>query len=192
VYWVDTLVLQLPLQALDVRAQARVLALKVLRMATGAGKACNAVCCTTFGIVLRARRAAAGLRVAADLPGLWAGRVSVRVMSALMDVCRYVWHGTHLAPVACLSSTARQALFPRARTLAGGVLRVVVDVQVVARGLGRHVMVGAVLAVVVVVVHGALHRHGAVVVVVRRLARVLGGGLGVFRLTLRDGGWRMA
>ena len=105
------------------------------------------------------------------------------------------WHSigtahTHLAPVACLPSAARQALLPRAGTLRG-LLRVVVLVQVVARGLGRHVMVGAVLAVVVGV-HGALHRHGAVVVVLRRLARVLGGGLGVFRLTLRDGGWRMA
>ena len=82
VYWVDTLVLQLSLQALDVCAQARILALKVLRMATGAGDACNAVCCTTFGVVLRARRAAARLRVAADLPGLQARkeRESQRVM----------------------------------------------------------------------------------------------------------------
>jgi len=70
---------------------------------------------------------------------------------------------------------------------------VVVDVQVVARDLGRQVVVGAVLAAVVVVVHGALHRHGAVVGgVLRLLARVLG-DFGVFRLTRqRDGGWRMA
>jgi hypothetical protein len=203
VYWVDTFVLQLPLQAVDVRAQARVLALKVLRMATGAGEACDAVCCTTFGVVLRARRAAAGLRVAADLPGLWVVLVSEWSLDVWMYGCMDACHGvgtaveqtahTHLAPVACLPSAARQALLPRARTLAG-VLRVVVDVQVVARGLGRHVMMGAVLAVVVVVVHGALHRHGAVVVVLRRLAGGLAGlgVLGVFRLTLRDGGWRMA
>ena len=70
-YWVDALVFQLPLQALNVGAQAGVLALEVLRMATGAGEACDAVCGATFGVVLRARRAAAGLRVAADLSCLW-------------------------------------------------------------------------------------------------------------------------
>lgn len=72
-YWVDALVLQLFLEALNVLAQAGVLALEVLRMATGAGKACDAVCGTTFGVVLGARRAAAGLGVAADLPELRMG-----------------------------------------------------------------------------------------------------------------------
>lgn len=71
VYWVDALILQLLLEALDVLAQAGVLALEVLRMTTGAGEACDAICCTTLGVVLGARRAAAGLGIAADLPELW-------------------------------------------------------------------------------------------------------------------------
>ena len=76
-YWLETIVPQLPLQALNlrvlafiVRAQAGDLALEVLGVATGAGEACNAVCCTTFGVVLGAGRAASGLRVAAYLADL--------------------------------------------------------------------------------------------------------------------------
>lgn len=104
-YGFDALVLQLPLQALDVRAQAGVLAIEVLRMATGAGEACNAVCCTTFGVVLGAGRAAAGLRVAADLSCLRMGkRMSARGRGGTVRTgrgCMYVrmhikcvtWHG---------------------------------------------------------------------------------------------------
>lgn len=83
-YWLETVVPQLPLQALNlrvlafiVRAQAGDLALEVLGVATGAGEACNAVCCTTFGVVLGARRAAAGLGVASDLSCLRVGEVLV-------------------------------------------------------------------------------------------------------------------
>ena len=110
----------------------------------------------------------------------------------------------HLAPVACLPSAIGDAFLPRARLLCGVLLLVglllllVVDVvvwlvlvvvlllHIMAQGLCGHVLVVDVLAVspiVVVVVHGALDRHGlgAAVVVLRRLrAKVLG----VFRLTL--------
>jgi hypothetical protein len=75
VYRVNALVLQLLLEVLNMRAQARVLALQVLRMAAGPGEACNAICCTTLGVVLCAWRAAAGLWVAADLSELRARRV---------------------------------------------------------------------------------------------------------------------
>ena len=79
-YWIVALVPQLPLQALNVRAQARDFALEILGMATGAGEACDAVCCTTLGVVLGARRAAAGLGVAADLSCLRAGGESQLVI----------------------------------------------------------------------------------------------------------------
>lgn len=61
----------------------------------------------------------------------------------------------HLAPVAGLSGAIGRALLPRARALP--MLGVVLDVQVVAGVLRRHVTAGARLAVVVV--DGALHRH---------------------------------
>lgn len=77
-YWVDALILQLLLEALDVLAQAGVLALEVLRMATGASEACDAVCGATLGVVLGARRAAARLGVAADLPELRMGVMLAR------------------------------------------------------------------------------------------------------------------
>jgi hypothetical protein len=63
---------------------------------------------------------------------------------------------THLAPVAGLSGAVRGALLARARALR--VLLVVVDVQIEAGVLCGQVRVGARIAVVVV--HGALHRHG--------------------------------
>lgn len=78
VYRVETLVLQLPLQALDVCAQAGVLALEVLGMATRAREAGDAVGGAALGVVLRAGRAAAGLGVAADLPELREGWVLAR------------------------------------------------------------------------------------------------------------------
>ena len=101
-YWIDAGFFQLPLQALnvpiaglDMGAQAGVLAIQVLRMATGAGEACDAVCCTTFGVVLGAGRAAAGLRVAADLSCLREGRGRVSV------VCMYVCMYAHIKDVTC-------------------------------------------------------------------------------------------
>ena len=140
-----TLVLQLLLQALDVGAQAGVFAIEVLGMATGAGEACDAVCCTTFGVVLGAGRAAAGLGVAADLSCLWEGRrmsvggdggtVRAGCSCVCMYICTYAYiecvtrYGierrrrrrrtllTHLAPVACLTRAIRDALFPGARLL---------------------------------------------------------------------------
>lgn len=140
-----TLVLQLLLQALDVGAQAGVFAIEVLGMATGAGEACDAVCCTTFGVVLGAGRAAAGLGVAADLSCLREGRrmsvggggggtVRAGCSCVCMYICMYAYikcvtrYGierrrrrrtllTHLAPVACLTRAIRDALFPGARLL---------------------------------------------------------------------------
>ena len=97
-YWIDAGFFQLPLQALnvpiaglDMGAQAGVLAIQVLRMATGAGEACDAVCCTTFGVVLGAGRAAAGLGVAADLSSLRVeeGCQLVVCMDGCMYVCTY-------------------------------------------------------------------------------------------------------
>jgi len=93
-----TLVLQLLLQALDVGAQAGVFAIEVLGMATGAGEACDAICCTTFGVVLGAGRAAAGLGVAADLSCLRKGRRmsvgggggTVRAGCSCVSVCMYM------------------------------------------------------------------------------------------------------
>ena len=99
-YWLVTLVLQLLLQALDVGAQAGIFAIEVLGMATGAGEACDAVCCTTFGVVLGAGRAAAGLGVAADLSCLREGRRmsvggggggAVRTGCSCVYVCVYIW-----------------------------------------------------------------------------------------------------
>jgi len=117
----------------------------------------------------------------------------------------------HLAPVACLPSAIGDAFLPRARLLCGVLLLVglllllvmdvvvllvllVVVLHIMAQGLCGHVLVVDVLAVspiVVVVVHGALDRHGlgAAVVVLRRLrAKVLG----VFRLTLARAASRLS
>lgn len=74
----------------------------------------------------------------------------------------------YLAPVARLAGAVGDALLARARALVVEEvllllrLGVVLVLQVVARGLRRHLVVGARLAVVV---HWALHWHGAGVVV---------------------------
>lgn len=95
-YWVEALFLQLLLQAPDVSAQAGTLALKTLGVATGPGEAGDAIGCATLGVVLCARRAAAGLGIAADLPDL-AGEVLLvyvlRIAYCKMDI----FHTLHLS-----------------------------------------------------------------------------------------------
>jgi hypothetical protein len=90
--WIYALVLELLLQKVNVRAQARVLALEALGVAARPSETGDAVGGATFGIVLGAWRAASRLRVTSYLTDLF-GRVLVDIYIFVLPQHIIGFHG---------------------------------------------------------------------------------------------------
>jgi hypothetical protein len=183
--WIYALVLELLLQNVNVRAQARVLALEALGMAARPSETGDAVCGAALGVVLCARRAASRLRVTSYLAdllrrmlvdmyrlvlqphviGFQDGCVSSSLSHPPGPTLSFFLHASQSLPRSYLASVAGLASAVGGALPAGGGgergVIVIFDVQVLSRVFRRHGRAG-------IVVDRALHRHGRPLVEMRR------------------------
>lgn len=134
----DSLVPQLLLQIVDIALQRAVLALDVFSVASTPRQARDAIGGTAFGVVLRARRAPAWSRIAADLPDLF---ILCQPLPPPTTHNPLPAQRTHLAPITSLarptrthspsSSSSPPTTLPLSSTAAGFIL----DAQIGPRAL---------------------------------------------------------